>query len=1050
MYRLCLVVLLGVWHASAQLTTPAPGSAVDCNVVGIQNCGKCDLPGMTCAFCADNFVLAADYKSCIACDPNCLDCVLDSTGKIGMCQLCAPGYEVKSDGTCGQCESFCATCTFTDAAETKTDCLACFPTSVDVLYPYLLGSYSKQCQDCTQVTTGCSSCSEAADKSLSCTGCQPRFLVVNNAGVKTCTACPNHCLSCSMLKTDTTTPTTCATCETNYVANSATPSGTFFACLYCDPTKCSKCSTSAVTGSPAIAQCSTCQNGYYLDNNKVCKACPAGCATCTSSTACSSCVSSGFRMDSTKLCKPCKYGCNTCTVSASNVETCTVCIAGFGFQSSGVSCQECPEFCTECSDPSTCTKCVGKANEFTTVIDVDGTFCMPCPANCKTCADGNNYEAVCTECNSGYQAATNINGDSYCFQCPSHCSTCTVDPNTFATSCTTCIKDPITGLDYYASATGICLSCAAQCITCSGDTCTACKDGYYVDSSTPPKCAKCSLSNCKTCTSTACSVCFDGYYYDGTLTTPACVACTKGCACDLSVKTCKTCLPTATSAPYNSVDSTPACVTCDAYCATANDCASGKCGKCLPGYIIDTPSGKCYPCDTNCDTASGSCAISATQVVTCTKCKPGYYPNAAGSACLKCTANGCQTCVSDSCSVCLTTFTSDGATAPAPVTCYINDIHCAASSSTFDSAAKKAKCSSCVTGYTAGTPGACLPNPANCDVGTLDPNDSTGTTVLCSTCSDYYGLNTDTSLCDPCPANCIDCHMDPTTKLQVCDTCKGGYTENNLACSECPEGCTACKNVNGEMFCTQCTPQRYYLDSKNGVCNSCLQCSSCTANGCNAGTCDDGYGLASDQTCTDCATLTTVSGCTNCTDADSTGMAMCLDCDNGQVLDGWGANCVDASVLTDCVIPEYRPYECTPGSCNSPFEWVTDGPGRGQCGLHCAVCGDLSRGLFLAECQNANNNYTQQLVVGACWVGRTVDSAGNVLYARGGFDKFNCTSDNQWEFVDPANSATTYKCCQSGDGCSDEIALDGVAGASAISFSLALLFASILAALRLF
>lgn len=32
------------------------------------------------------------------------------------------------------------------------------------------------------------------------------------------------------------------------------------------------------------------------------------------------------------------------------------------------------------------------------------------------------------------------------------------------------------------------------------------------------------------------------------------------------------------------------------------------------------------------------------------------------------------------------------------------------------------------------------------------------------------------------------------------------------------------------------------------------------------------------------------------------------------------------------------------------------------------MCGDLSRGLFMAECQNTNNNYTQQLVIGACWV----------------------------------------------------------------------------------
>lgn len=1040
MYRVCLLVLLGVWHASAQLTTPIPGSSVDCNVIGIQNCGKCNLPGMTCAYCAINYVLAADYKSCLPCDVNCVDCHLDSTEKKGMCVECAPGYEVKSDGTCGPCGSYCSTCTFTDTTETQTNCLECFATSVNNPYPYLLGSYSKQCQDCTQVTSGCSSCSEAADKTLSCTGCMQGFISVVSAGTRTCTACPSNCLSCSLL-TGSSTPTTCSTCRTGYVANTA--SSPLFACLYCDSTSCSKCGTLAVTIWQSMAQCLTCQKGYYLDTNtKLCNPCPTGCATCTSSTVCQSCISSGFWLNSgTNKCIPCSYGCNTCTFSAANVESCSSCIAGFGFQSTQTSCQACPEYCSDCTDPSTCTSCeISSIYDFILVDDVGRTFCYPCPANCDTCVDDGNGWTECSTCVAGYVAGTDMDGWSYCFPCPSNCDECTRDQNTGATTCITC-----TGPEYYVNSNGNCVSCASMCLDCTGsdNTCVDCPFRYFLDTSgTKPRCTRCSSANCDACDfANNCTTCTPGFYIGANSICSE--PCDTDCACTGVGALCTACRVTPTVAPFNNFDGN-SCDFCDPRCTSAGCIAGGVCTECIDGYEPDTVNGEtCVKCDVNCDTTTvGSCTVAGT-TPTCILCNPGYYATA--GRCSKCSASGCSTCPANVCTHCFATHTSNGA-APA-VSCFANDPHCLDGSSTYDSDLRKAVCANCESPYTASLAGTCLPNPVGCEIGTLDDTDTTGNTVICDNCYEEYGINGN-FLCDPCPAHCATCSL--VNGIQVCSTCLSGYIENNLACSQCPIGCTSCRNVNGAMFCSQCSPQGYYLDARNGVCISCTLCTSCSANGCNAGSCVAGYGLANDLTCTDCATLTTVSGCSNCTDADSTGMAECLDCDNGLVLDGWSANCVDTSPLTDCVMAEYRPYECSAGSCSSPFEWVTEGPGRGQCGLECAVCGDLNRGLFLAECESSSGNYTKELVVGACWVGRTVDSAGNVLYARGGFNMYNCTSDNQWEFVDSSNSATTYKCCQTADGCSDEIVLDGVAGASAISFSLALLFVSISAALRLF
>ena len=118
-----------------------------------------------------------------------------------------------------------------------------------------------------------------------------------------------------------------------------------------------------------------CTNGYFVDQNNVCRPCLPGCQTCTSTTVCTNCFD-GFNLkgetcynqtegvsnntncqDGTYIdsgvCQPCNWLCRTCE---NNIK-CLSCNYGNFLDNITSECYSCPQYCSECSSYNNCTSC---------------------------------------------------------------------------------------------------------------------------------------------------------------------------------------------------------------------------------------------------------------------------------------------------------------------------------------------------------------------------------------------------------------------------------------------------------------------------------------------------------------------------------------------------------------------------------------------------------------------------------------------------------------------------------------------------------------------
>lgn len=129
-------------------------------------------------------------------------------------------------------------------------------------------------------------------------------------------------------------------------------------------------------------------------------------------------------------CDYCDSTCKTCSGSATSCDECPddlphdcdgVCISesewNNGFFGYAAQCVPCPDFCEECSDEDTCTKCelgtylvdgmcllpfecqeyVNEAGSFH-YADEDGT-CKPCGSDCLTCFKDADFCTMCKDTN---------------------------------------------------------------------------------------------------------------------------------------------------------------------------------------------------------------------------------------------------------------------------------------------------------------------------------------------------------------------------------------------------------------------------------------------------------------------------------------------------------------------------------------------------------------------------------------------------------------------------------------------------------------------------
>ncbi|ELP86125.1 protein serine/threonine kinase, putative [Entamoeba invadens IP1] len=382
-----------------------------------------------------------------------------------------------------------------------------------------------------------------------------------------------------------------------------------------------------------------------------------------------------------------------------------------------------------------------------------------------------------------------------------------------------------------SSKTGIKSACSSYCTNCENDTCTACTDGHYPQSSSCPSCN----TACKTCTgstSSDCTSCASNYYFSDSTT---CTICTTGCSGCTSSSVCTSCY-----GGYYLSSST--CNSCSAACSTCTGAGSSNCNSCATHYY--KTSGTCYKCDSSCYSCSGSSTY-------CTKCYTGDYLS--NNQCFACHLS-CENCKGDfkeNCTTCNSHF-------------YLV---------TLNSSTKTGKCLECDS---------------------ICNNCNGPTNLNCTSCNDGYYYNKTTSTCNQCSSNCSYCTsstkcytcdggfylfnyacfecMEGCMKCSndmYCSSCKDGYYISGyflfLKCIQCDPNCKTCKEK--ETKCTSCY-DHFYLNSYtcsecNSTCYNCSKSTTCTS--CVEGerylinnqclTCDNcmvGHCMAYPEMCTQC------------------------------------------------------------------------------------------------------------------------------------------------------------------------------------------------------
>lgn len=191
-------------------------------------------------------------------------------------------------------------------------------------------------------------------------------------------------------------------------------------------------------------------------------------------------------------------------------------------------------------------------------MDTASGLCRNCPNGAATC---DNIQI--TTCLVGYYLVSPI----VCLPCVANCQQCST------ADCFLCNQG------YYKNASGGCQQCNSS-LNCQGCTslasCSSCPSGYYLTTTSPRKCLTCS-ANCSTCTSSACTLCVPGYYLSS-----------GSCQKALTIEKCQA---------YNSQSVCSACANgyylangqclpCSSNCLTCSGSSFGSCMTCQTGFTL--------------------------------------------------------------------------------------------------------------------------------------------------------------------------------------------------------------------------------------------------------------------------------------------------------------------------------------------------------------------------------------------------------------------------------------------------------------------------------
>ena len=595
-------------------------------------------------------------------------------------------------------------------------------------------------------------------------------------------------------------------------------------------------------------QCSSCNPGYYFDENYNTSKCKKieieNCieAVVESGTVrCTNC-SNGYIVHDNKCVKACNFGywgysCASCNTTYEFRENCASCHSGYylaPFDNKTI-CENChyslnyenSYLCKECEYQSGEVKCIECKNNY---FIHEGRCMESCPGTCSNCTYENGNK-ICNECIDGYYLK-NLEYGNTCEKCPEGCKACTSEYN-----CTQCMdgyksiqvnetpEDSNFPFPIY-----ITYDCEKYCVIgndykCKScdfnkkDKCKECNTGYYLpnDVVDKSKCYRCSYD---------CISCY-GDWYD-----PICTKCSSGYYLPIGYnkRYCN----------YCGSDRIKECHQADNYTIIIDKCNSGYLllrNTCVEKCDTKNPLSRCLVCNEAPD-----------KLDQCKQCKEGYY---------------------------------------LPIDydntyCYFCPYPCTSCHGTYSNP----NCTSCYDGYIL-SGGKCL---QNCTIGNdnlcKSCNTEPGKIDKCLECnekyylaeigSDYYLNNYDQKFCLSCPDNCKKCKGKYGYKAD-CTECETGYylvqiEENQYdyyynptyyhICNPCNiPGCLKYKSDSNSCICIECnTPaeqRKKYNDLDNeyiscyiGCDNVELEkCKSCGTIAGKCGECNVGYTLNSEGKC---------------------------------------------------------------------------------------------------------------------------------------------------------------------------------------------------------